>query len=106
MEVKCKKITCGFNQSTICMAKEITVDSKQGCKSFTNKSKEKQINNNRKFNQFEVGEELIEYMYCPNKSVNCSCTSCRFNENKECVCNGITLSNGDKTAMCVSHIEK
>lgn len=106
MEIKCKKITCGFNNSTVCMAKEISVDSSQGCRSFTKRSKERAIKRNQKENRFEAGGELNDYVYCPNKTVNCNCIDCKFNENRECSCNGITLNGGERTGVCVSHIKK
>lgn len=106
MEIKCKKITCGFNESTICMAREITIDSCQGCQSFTQNSKQKEIKKNLKNNRFEVGNELCSHIHSPNKNVNCKTTNCKFNNNQKCMSNGITLSNEKFNALCVSHIDK
>ena len=106
MEIKCKKITCGFNESTICMAREISIDNTLDCKSFTEENKKIEIKKNLKNNRFESGNEICSYTHSPNINVNCDFTDCKFNKNKTCNSNGITLYNGKESAVCVSRINK
>lgn len=106
MEIKCKKITCGYNDCTSCMAKDILVNKKLECTTFTKHDKSKKIEKLKKQNYFETSGELTGFKRTKTKKIKCECSECLFNENNLCSANGITLLSNEKSCFCATHLNK
>lgn len=106
MEVKCKKNSCSYNKNFTCMAKDIKVNFCQSCVSFKPDDNDQKNQKKGKFNKFEVGEELFDYIRCPNKEVKCDSYDCSFNKSSFCNANGITVNPEGGEPVCVSYIKK
>ena len=106
MDIKCKKTSCMFNKNYTCMSKDIKVNFCQSCVSYKASENEQNRDKKGRYNRFEVGNELFDYIRCPNKKVNCDSYDCRFNNNSECNSNGITIYSEGNDTVCVSYIKK
>lgn len=79
-DVKCKRKGCRFNKNLNCSAKELSVKSDTGCKTY------------KPSNEAEVGE--IEKVGQPpiRKDIPVACDAkCLFNIDHKCSANGITV---------------
>lgn len=107
MEIKCKKITCGFNNSTYCMAKHITIGNGQECKDFTSHNQKRKLQKKRKENNmFETSNELMNFKPTKTKDIKCDCLECLFNEEQNCKANGITILSDDESCFCATHLNR
>lgn len=105
MDLKCKKMNCEHNDGCACMCKEIEINRKCECVTFSphNYNDKKQHQDISK-NMFEVAPELHPFRH--NKKINIMCkANCLFNESGKCKANGISVSN-KKTAECITSIPK
>lgn len=87
MDIKCRKLTCKFNDNWVCMAKEIEIEKDTQCSTFTFTEKEVEDNTKHIFSKTPIYKN-----YRHIKDINLKCNAdCFFNINGECMSNGITI---------------
>lgn len=105
MDLKCKKMTCKYNDGCACMSKGISVNRICECATF-----EKSDNLDEKQRQdisrdmFEVAPELHPFRHNKDISIECS-AECLFNNNGVCKSNGISVMNGKNSGVCITNIK-
>ena len=104
MDIRCRKVSCKFNDRFVCKAKDILVDDKVVCSTYENDEERKDIQ--------DVTKHLFEQKpnFAPqrdSKALEIKCKAkCLFNHNGLCVSNGITLNSIKEKPYCVSFLEK
>lgn len=92
MDIKCRKLTCEFNDNWVCKAKHIDIEKSTQCSTFIFSQKEVRDNTKHIFTQTPVYEN---YRHIKDVDLKCS-ADCFFNRNGECMSNGITVICGEK----------
>lgn len=104
MDIRCKKLSCKFNNKYTCKAKELGVGEDIICSSFILDEEKKELDN-KKIDIFKDKIEFASQRECKNVDILCSC-DCLFNRNGKCVANGITISNLKQKPYCVTYLRK
>ncbi len=104
MDIRCRKISCKFNDRFTCKAKNIEIDKKVICSTFENDDTKKNLQDVTK-NFFEQKPDFAPQRDSKTIDINCN-TSCLFNRNGKCVANGITLNAIKEKPYCVSFLKK
>ena len=104
MDLKCKKLNCIYNKQYACTAKGILVKPNLDCKTF------EPLVEVPPEQQEDVSKDIFTqkaniHPYRHHKNVNVTCKAkCLFNNNGQCVANGITVSNTKDDAICITNI--
>lgn len=106
MDLKCRKLTCKFNDRYACLAKEITVGKDASCTSYR-RNAEKCKNNMQDISKtmFESAPDISPYRHNLDCKINCK-ADCLFNRDKRCHANGITVLENTENGMCGTYINK
>ena len=83
-DIKCKRQGCVYNKNCNCTSKNVEVDKKAECKTYEPGDKPN-INMVEKVGQPPIRKDIF---------VACKAT-CLFNENNQCIANGITVQTCD-----------
>ena len=106
MDLKCKKLNCKYNNCFACMSKNINVTRGLECSTFEKVDvlDEKQKQDVGK-TMFETAPDMHPYRH--NKLVGIKCNArCLFNDECNCVANGICVCDDKNKATCATFIEK
>ena len=100
MEIRCKKEDCKHNTGCSCKANLIDVDRAAHCGSYINNPIKDDIMAENG-NIFKVAEEKVAQNLL-NVPIECHAKNCLFNKDERCHANGITVTEGEKLADCVT----
>lgn len=105
MDLKCKKLDCVFNNKYNCEARGITIKHNLNCGTFQKNHRltEEQQQDVSK-TMFEVAPEFHAFRHNQNVNIKCRANRCVFNEDGNCISNGITLQQTDKKAYCATSL--
>ena len=106
MDIKCRKITCDYNDCTTCMANEISISNELKCKTFSTKNNKKVTKPKKTKNMFEFGEDYTMFKNGNTKEIKCNAVDCLFNAKCHCTANGINVLCGENCGLCGTHINK
>ena len=101
MDIRCRKTNCRYNDRLTCRSKEICIDNKINCKTYSFQEG-KGIDISKKI--FETPDPPKVAPYRHNKKISLICNAkCLFNQNGKCIANGITLCDNNKSARCITN---
>lgn len=104
MDLKCRKTQCKYNNYFTCKAKNITVNLGTKCETFENDPQKETKDTSRCM--FEETPKYAPHREKKSLKVGCSATGCLFNENGNCIANGLTINAINETPLCVTFIKK
>lgn len=102
MDIKCRKLTCEYNDNWVCKAKAIDITSKTVCETFV--AIEKEVKDNTK-DMFTIAPIYENYRHIKDVKLGCN-AKCFFNKNGECMSNGITVLCGTTKPICGTFLKK
>lgn len=98
-DLKCGLIGCRHNRGYCCCSKQIEVDAKADCLTYS-------PDDNKRAAAFEAGDDFVKADYSVDTCVTCG-ADCVFNKSGRCVSNGITVMNeGGPTPACLTFIKE
>ena len=102
MDLKCRKLSCKYNNHYTCTAKNIAVTTELLCDSYKHDD-EKQVRDTSRC----MFDEAPKYApHREKKKMRIACASkCLFNEQGVCVANGLTINSIDNLPYCMTHIK-
>lgn len=104
MDIVCRKYSCSYNENMKCNRKHLEVNSKSYCKDIEI-DKSKPIEDVSK-DMFCHEPEIAPYQHCRCVDIKCDSTNCIFNNDKECMSNGIFVGSTKTNAPCNSYQKK
>ncbi len=102
MDLKCRKLTCKYNNHYTCTAKNIAISTELACESYEH-DQSKQVKDTSRC-MFEEAPSYAPHREKKGMRIACK-ASCLFNEQGVCVANGLTLNSIHECPCCVTHIK-
>lgn len=104
MDIRCRKTLCKYNDRFTCKAKEILINGKMICQTYTkDEENAKAIDTTKSL--FEKTPDFAPQRDSKALCIMCK-ASCLFNRNGKCFSNGITLNAIDEKPFCISFLKK
>lgn len=104
MDIVCRKYSCTYNKNMKCDKKHLEVNKKSLCNDIAI-DKSKPVEDVSK-DMFCHEPEIAPYRHCKCVSIKCDATNCIFNNNTECMSNGIFVGSAKNQAPCNSFQKK
>lgn len=107
MDLKCKKLDCVYNKEYGCIAKGIKVKHNLTCSTY---EKNEELPSGQKQNVsktlFETAPQYHPFRHNKDINIKCEARQCLFNENGDCISNGITIQRSNFKAYCSTAIKE
>lgn len=104
MDIVCRKYSCTYNKNMKCERKHLGVNKNAHCADIAI-DKSKPVEDVSK-DMFEHEPEIAPFRHCKCIDIKCDSTNCIFNNNNECMSNGIFVGSSTSKAPCNSFQEK
>ena len=105
MDLKCRKTQCKYNNGFTCVARGgITVSEHTRCDTFE-LDENKDIRDTSRC-MFEEAPTYAPHREKKSLKVGCSASKCLFNENGNCIANGLTINAIAESPLCMTFIKK
>lgn len=104
MDIVCRKYSCSYNQNMKCERKHLGVNNKALCGDIEI-DKSKPVEDVSK-DMFCHEPEIAPYRHCKCVDIKCDTKSCIFNNEGECMSNGIFVGSTKTQAPCNSYQRK
>lgn len=104
MDIVCRKYSCEYNKNMKCERKHLGINSKAYCGDI-NIDSSKPVEDVSK-DMFEHEPEIAPFRHCKCIDIKCDAKTCIFNNNLECMSNGIFVGSKKTSAPCNSFQEK
>ena len=102
MDLKCRKLTCKFNDHYTCRAKNLAINHEIKCISFDIDPDKTEKDFSRCL--FEEAPTYSSHREKKNLRISCG-AKCLFNEQGVCVANGLTIKSVLNCPICMTHIK-
>ena len=102
MDIRCRKTDCVYNELLTCRADKIEIKDELECACYK-KDSEKEIDISKQI--FEGEPEIAPYRHNKDLCLKCK-ADCLFNNNHNCIANGITVNDVNDCALCITFMKK
>ena len=104
MDIVCRKYSCTYNKNMKCERKHLGISKSAQCADIAI-DKSKPVEDVSK-DMFEHEPEIAPFRHCKCIDIKCDSLNCVFNNNQECMSNGIFVGSAKTNAPCNSFQEK
>ena len=102
MDLKCRKLSCKYNNYHTCMAKNLSITTDIKCDSYEH-DENKQVRDTSRC-MFDEAPKYAPHREKKNMRVACA-AKCLFNEQGVCVANGLTINSLNDCPYCLTYIK-
>lgn len=103
MDIRCRKTDCRYNDKLTCRAKDIKVSKKTVCEDFSFEEG-KELDISKKIFESDTPPKVAPYRHNKKLCIDCD-AKCLFNQNNQCIANGITMGDISKCAKCITFMK-
>ena len=104
MDIVCRKYSCTYNKNMKCNRKHLGVSKNAYCADIA--IDESNPVEDVSKDMFEHEPEIAPFRHCKCINIKCSSLDCIFNNNTECMSNGIFVGSEKTKAPCNSYQQK
>ena len=104
MDVVCRKYSCVYNDRAKCERKHLEVNGSSNCGDI--KVDNSQVVEDVSRDMFEHEPEIAPFRHCKCIDIKCNANNCLFNNDGECMSNGIFVGSTKTNAPCNSYQQK